>query len=93
MKCAVLSDIHGNLRAFEAVLADAKASGADSIIFLGDLIFMGLDPQLCYDLLMEQKPIVAIKGNTDEFLEHITELKGTSSKDEQIGRASCGERV
>lgn len=84
MKCAVLSDIHGNLRAFEAVLADAKASGADSVIFLGDLVFMGLDPQLCYDLLMEQKPIVAIKGNTDEYLEHIAELKGTSSKDEQL---------
>jgi len=46
MKCAVLSDIHGNLRAFEAVLADAKASGADYVIFLGDLVFMGLDPQM-----------------------------------------------
>lgn len=71
LKCAVLSDIHGNIRAFEAVLADAKASGADSVIFLGDLVFMGLDPQLCFDLLMEQKPLVTIKGNTDGNLEMI----------------------
>ncbi len=84
MKCAVLSDIHGNLRAFEAVLADAKASGADNVIFLGDLVFMGLDPQMCFDLLMEQKPIVAIKGNTDLNLEKISELNGKSPADEDM---------
>ena len=84
MKCAVLGDIHGNLRAFEAVLTDAKASGIDSIIFLGDLVFMGLDPQPCFDLLMEQKPFVVIKGNTDGNLEKISELTGKSYSDERM---------
>ena len=67
MRLAVLGDIHGNIRAFEAVLNDAKASKADQVIFLGDLVVMGLDPQLCFDLLMEQNPLVMIKGNTDVY--------------------------
>ncbi len=84
MKCAVVSDIHGNLRAFEAVLADAKACGADTFIFLGDLVFMGLDPQLCFDLLMEQPNMVVLKGNTDLFLEKIQSLHGQTNADEQM---------
>jgi len=67
MKLAVLADIHGNLRALEAVLADASQAGAEDIVFLGDLVYNGLDPQMCYELLMKYKPIVTIKGNSDEL--------------------------
>ena len=37
MKLAILSDVHGNLEAFEAVLADAEARGVDKVVCLGDL--------------------------------------------------------
>lgn len=84
MKYAVLADIHGNLRALEAVLTDAKASGAQGILFLGDLIFMGLDPQLCYDLLMEEKPLVTIKGNTDVHLERLRQVSEIAQWDAQM---------
>ncbi len=84
MKLAVLGDVHGNVRALEAVVADAKASGAQQVVFLGDLVFMGLDPQLCFDLLMEQKPLVSIKGNTDAKLEHIADFSIQSEFDEQL---------
>lgn len=84
MKVAILGDIHGNLRALEAVLQDAITIGAEQYIFLGDLVFMGLDPQLCYDLLMEQKPMVAIKGNTDENLEDLTSFIPSSPYEESL---------
>ena len=84
MKVAVLGDIHGNLRALEAVLADVKTSDVDQSIFLGDLVYNGLDPQLCYDLLMETKPLVCIKGNTDEYLEHIPTFVTKNQDDEQL---------
>lgn len=71
MKIAVLSDVHGNIRALESVLDDAKELGIDQFIFLGDLVFMGLDPQLCYDKLMSRRPLITIKGNTDSNLEEI----------------------
>jgi len=84
MRLAVLGDIHGNIRAFEAVLNDAKASKVDQVIFLGDLVVMGLDPQLCYDLLMEQKPLVMIKGNTDSSLDNVKAFPVKNEHDAQI---------
>jgi len=80
MKLAVLSDVHGNFRALEAVLLDAKALSVDHILFLGDLVFMGLDPQPCFDLLMANKPLVTIKGNTDAQIEGI---KATNPKTDE----------
>lgn len=84
MKIAVLGDIHGNIRALEAVLKDSKTLGAQHTIFLGDLVFMGLDPQLCFDLLMQQKPLVCIKGNTDRNLEEISTFEIKSEHDEMM---------
>jgi len=45
MKVAVLSDIHGNLEALEAVSADLLTRGADRVICLGDNIGYGPDPE------------------------------------------------
>ncbi len=45
MKVAVLSDIHGNLEALEAVSADILSRGADRVICLGDNVGYGPDPE------------------------------------------------
>ena len=45
VKIAVLADIHGNLEALDAVLADLQQQGADRIICLGDNIGYGPDPE------------------------------------------------
>lgn len=50
MRYAVLSDIHGNLEALRAVLADA-ADRADDILCLGDVVGYGADPGPCVDLV------------------------------------------
>ena len=84
MRVAVLGDIHGNLRALEAVLSDVKTSDVDQLIFLGDLVYNGLDPQLCFDLLMETKPLVCIKGNSDEYLEQIATFTVKDKDDAQL---------
>lgn len=48
MKLALLSDIHGNLTAFEAALADLdQVGGADHLWILGDLALMGARPAEC----------------------------------------------
>lgn len=84
MKLAVLSDVHGNYRALEAVLLDTKELGVDHILFLGDLVFMGLDPQPCFDLLMTNKPLVTIKGNTDATIEGIKGNVPTSDSEKEM---------
>jgi len=50
-KIAILSDIHSNLPAFQAVLRDVQASGAKDIVFLGDIVGYGASPAECVDLV------------------------------------------
>ena len=46
---AVLSDIHGNIEALEAVLADIESKGIKEIVCLGDIIGYGPDPRECLE--------------------------------------------
>ena len=61
---AVLSDIHGNLEALEAVLAEVGWSGASEILCLGDFVGYGASPNECIERL---RPVVtvAVAGNHD----------------------------
>jgi diadenosine tetraphosphatase ApaH/serine/threonine PP2A family protein phosphatase len=63
MRVLIISDIHANLLAFEAVLADAKGKW-DIIWCLGDLIGYGPDPNECVALLREYEHI-SLSGNHD----------------------------
>lgn len=71
MNIAVLGDIHGNYKALLAVMADMDAASADSVIFLGDLLFRGDEPQACYDALKALCPHVWLRGNTDDWLNEL----------------------
>lgn len=62
MRCLVLSDIHSNLEAFEAVLADAGP--VDQAWCLGDVVGYGPDPNACVELL-RSTPHICIAGNHD----------------------------
>ena len=62
MRYLVLSDIHSNLEAFQAVLDDAGP--VDEIWCLGDVVGYGPDPNACVDLLRSQRHI-CIAGNHD----------------------------
>jgi putative phosphoesterase len=66
---AVLFDVHGNLTALDAVLAEARAEGFDRLLFGGDLVLFGPEPAACVDRLRGlTEPLVAIKGNTDRYV-------------------------
>ena len=54
MRYAVLSDVHGNLEALSAVLADAASEGALGVLCLGDAVGYGADPVACVELLGER---------------------------------------
>jgi diadenosine tetraphosphatase ApaH/serine/threonine PP2A family protein phosphatase len=61
---AVLSDIHGNLEALEAVLADAGRRGVASMACLGDFVGYGASPNECIETLRPRID-VAVAGNHD----------------------------
>ncbi len=67
MRIAFISDIHGNLTALRAVLADIKKHGTDEIICLGDTISLGPQPLETLNALKELNCIY-IMGNHDEAI-------------------------
>ena len=54
MKRALISDIHGNLEALLAVLADIRNQSVDDIYCLGDIIGYGPNPCECLDQVMKK---------------------------------------
>ena len=71
MRDAVLFDIHGNIDALDAVLADVAAAGCDGLLLGGDYAYMGPAPDDCVDRLREYPGrVVAILGNTDRMIAH-----------------------
>lgn len=67
VKIAALSDIHSNVFALEAIIADAKFRGVDQMLNLGDILYGLIAPRATYDLLMEHD-LVTIRGNQDRQL-------------------------
>jgi putative phosphoesterase len=64
---AVISDIHGNLWALEAVLAELDRLGPEAVVVGGDLAWGGPRPAECVALL-RRRGYPAIRGNTDEWI-------------------------
>lgn len=64
MLVAVLSDIHGNRHALEAVLDEAAAAGTDEMWCLGDIVGYGAEPDACCALVREHAH-VCLSGNHD----------------------------
>jgi putative phosphoesterase len=67
MRVAIVSDIHGNLTAFEAVLADIQRRAPDLVLHGGDLALMGAQPAEVIDRVRELG-WPGVVGNTDEAL-------------------------
>src|SRR5688572_12497093 len=67
MRIAVISDIHANLTALEAVIADLRTTGADLVVHGGDLVSGGPRPAEVIDRIRELN-WPGVYGNTDEML-------------------------
>jgi predicted phosphodiesterase len=64
MLVAIVSDIHGNRHAFEAVLDAIEASDCEEMWCLGDLVGYGADPDACVELA-RQHAAICLAGNHD----------------------------
>jgi putative phosphoesterase len=73
MRYAILSDIHGNLEALQAVLARIAAVRADAVVCLGDLVGYNADPNLCVEV-MRRESIACVLGNHDAAACGLSEL-------------------
>ena len=71
MKYAVISDIHGNKPALDAVLDDASQKGITDFIFAGDYCLSGPYPDECISTLREIENKKIIRGNEERYLENL----------------------
>ncbi|HEY5708905.1 MAG TPA: metallophosphoesterase family protein [Solirubrobacterales bacterium] len=64
MRVAVITDVHANLPALEAVLEAAEAAGVEETWCLGDVVGYGVEPDACADLVRERCDVCLV-GNHD----------------------------
>ncbi|MDQ3198467.1 MAG: metallophosphoesterase family protein [Chthoniobacterales bacterium] len=75
MRFAILSDIHANLEALEAVLLDAETQGCTHFVCLGDVVGYNASPSECVKIIQDLEcPVV--KGNHDEQASIISSSEG-----------------
>ena len=84
MRIAVLSDVHGNRFALEAVLEDIRSTNPDALANLGDQVFGSADPAGAY-ALQRDLDAVAVRGNTEEmYTADLKELEGARTQVEWL---------
>lgn len=66
MRYLVLTDIHANLEALDACLADARARGFENTLVLGDLVGYGADPNAVIERIQDLHPVAIVRGNHDK---------------------------
>ncbi len=75
LRYAILGDVHSNLEALEAVLADAQAQGATRFACVGDIVGYNADPVACLQRLRDLDCAV-VRGNHDHYCSHDEALSG-----------------
>jgi putative phosphoesterase len=91
MRIAAISDIHGNIWALEAVLADVRKQGVDVIINLGDILSGPLEPAATADLLMSLD-LLTIRGNHERQLLECEYEPGGASDQYAFERTTQAQR-
>lgn len=76
MKFAIISDIHGNLEALNAVLAKAEQEGVQKYICAGDVVGYNANPHECLEQIRSLNLVAMVRGNHDEYVGSDTELVG-----------------
>lgn len=71
MRYAVISDVHGNMDALEAVLADARKQGAEGYLFAGDYCLSLPYPEEVIDRIRKIENAVLIRGNEEQYIERM----------------------
>ena len=77
MRYLVLSDLHSNLEALEAALAEGRELGYDWVLVLGDLVGYGPDPNGVLDALRGMDNATIIRGNHDRVAAGLSEVHGS----------------
>ena len=76
MRYLVLTDIHANLEALEACIADATPRGFEQTLVLGDLVGYGGDPNAVVERIQGLAPVAIVRGNHDKVACGVEQAEG-----------------
>ncbi len=76
MRYIVFTDIHANLEALDACLADARPRTFDRTLVLGDLVGYGGDPNAVVERIQSLEPIAIVRGNHDKVACGLEQAEG-----------------
>ena len=76
MRYLILSDIHGNIEALDAVLAALDPATYDATLVLGDLVGYGADPNAVIERVRGLSPRATIRGNHDKVAAGVEDAEG-----------------
>ena len=79
VKFAIISDIHANLEAFQAVVEDSRKQQCTHYAFLGDFVGYCADPKPCLDIVRSMNA-PCVKGNHDDYCSTDTALSEFSAR-------------
>jgi predicted phosphodiesterase len=86
---AIVSDLHSNLAALEAVLADIRSRSIERVLCLGDVVGYGPDPVACVDLVRGFEN--TLQGNHDEAIFHSDKTEEFNARAEMAVEWTRGE--
>ena len=92
MRLAIISDVHGNLRALEAVLADIAPRAPDATVNLGDCVTSPLWPRETFELL-QSLALPTVRGNHDRWIAQPASAPSSPSIAFTRGALSAGQRA
>ncbi|MCQ2391719.1 MAG: metallophosphatase family protein [Kiritimatiellae bacterium] len=70
---AILGDIHANIDALEAVLADAQAQGVTDYVSVGDVVGYNAAPAECIRMVRDELKCPVVRGNHDHYVSYVEE--------------------
>jgi predicted phosphodiesterase len=76
MRYLVITDIHANIEALDACLADAARRGYDRTLVLGDIVGYGPDPNAVIDRIIALAPAAMVRGNHDKIAMGLQQAEG-----------------
>ena len=85
MRCLILSDVHANIDALDAVLADAARHGDLRVLLLGDLVGYGAEPNAVIERVQSLPIAGAVRGNHDRAAAG----QGDAESFNEVARASA----
>lgn len=85
MRYAIMSDIHGNLPALEAAIADAKKRGAERFVFLGDYYITLPWANEVAEVLRGLDSAMVIRGNNEDYLINVKKQRQVDWRRKQFG--------